>query len=65
MNKKSLIYYLCMSVLMAWIGKIVNNTLTRKDTSGVEYKEYTDETKYDFVDQFINHAIPTSEDINE
>jgi len=46
-------------------GKIVNNTLTRKDTSSVEYKEYTDETKYDFVDQFVNHAIPTSEDINE
>ena len=44
-------------------GKILNNTLDKEDTSGVQYKEYNDETKYDFIDQFITHAIPTREDI--
>ena len=44
-------------------GKIINNTLDRADTSSLQYKEYNDETKYDFIDQFINHAIPTREDI--
>ena len=44
-------------------GKIINNTLDRADTSSIQYKEYNDETKYDFIDQFINHAIPTREDI--
>ena len=40
-------------------GKIINNTLDRADTSSIQYKEYNDETKYDFIDQFINHALPT------
>ena len=44
-------------------GKIINNTLTREDTSSVSYTEYNADNKYDFVDKFMNHALPTREDI--
>ena len=35
--------------------------LTKKDTSNIQYEEYSDETKYDFVDQVNNHTIPVIE----
>lgn len=44
-------------------GRIVNNTLDRKNTENVTYIEYNDASKYDFIDQFINHALPTREDV--
>ena len=44
-------------------GKIINNTLTKADTSSIVYKEFGSEDVYDFIDQFINHALPTREDV--
>ncbi len=59
-------WYNAANKLISHLNKyIADYNITGKYTSGVEYKEYTDETKYEFVDQFINHAIPTSEDINK
>ena len=46
-------------------GKILNNTLTRTDTSNINYTEYNEETKYDFVDGLLNHALPIREDVYE
>ena len=43
-------------------GKIINSTLTRPETN-VSYTEYTEENKYDFIDRFINKALPVREDI--
>ena len=44
-------------------GKILDNTLERMDTANITYKEYKDEEKYDFIDQFLAHALPTRIDI--
>ena len=43
-------------------GKIINNTLNRTNLRPEEYKEYNEETKYEFLDEFVNHAIPGRED---
>ena len=43
-------------------GKIINSILTRPETN-VSYTEYTEDNKYDFIDRFINKALPVREDI--
>ena len=43
-------------------GKIVNQKLNRANTSSYQYKEYNEETKYEFLEGFIAHAIPKHEE---
>ena len=43
-------------------GRIINSTIQRPETN-VSYTEYTEDNKYDFIDRFINKALPVREDI--
>lgn len=44
-------------------GKIINNKLNNIDKTNMQFIEYNDETKYDFIDGFTEHAIPLKEEI--
>lgn len=43
-------------------GKFLNTTLNRRLTANNLYKTYDEETKYDFVDDFMAYALPVKED---
>ena len=44
-------------------GKIINDTLNNKEEANVTYKEYDESNKFDFIDDFVQDALPVHEDI--
>jgi len=44
-------------------GKILNDTLNNKEEANVSYKEYDESNKFDFIDDFVQDALPVHEDI--
>lgn len=46
-------------------GKFLNKPINRTTTSNSLYTKYDEETKYDFVDDFMAYALPIKEDFNK
>ena len=44
-------------------GNFINEQLTRFETTNTTYNKYTEDNKYEFIDDFMVHALPTREDI--
>ena len=44
-------------------GNFINEQLTRFETTNTTYNKYNEDNKYEFIDDFMVHALPTREDI--